>query len=328
MDMAEDVITPETVPYVNTNNSSELDLTQLRSDDRMQKDLGPYVVSNTFQNPMYETGCIPSEINADGSVPVKDNTTSPESQHFRNTPERLTNSSKEDKGEHSYINAGCNEHDDGDHKPYTTQVVDTSQAIKTVSADVHPNPNNNICQNPCNNIYPGPIPTTTTEKDDQGENVNPQNDIEAAIDEHIDILDDETALEPYAVAYECTSDKSEHDADKVDSGHDINAKKQSAGPNSLNWNPMYVSNVLQKERCQCSYGWVCVAVIITALLVASIIFGIWLYYKNTSQDVQKTNFVEMLLDLEDKALSYSYLPDDNQKGLGVENLNDLLPGNG
>eukprot|EP00058_Branchiostoma_floridae_P028577 XP_002614068.1 hypothetical protein BRAFLDRAFT_67346 [Branchiostoma floridae] len=53
----------------------------------------------------------------------------------------------------------------------------------------------------------------------------------------------------------------------------------------LRRNPMYVPNVPQQARSQCNYSRTGVAVIVTALLVASSAFGTWISFDN---NVQKT----------------------------------------
>eukprot|EP00058_Branchiostoma_floridae_P028571 XP_002614062.1 hypothetical protein BRAFLDRAFT_67353 [Branchiostoma floridae] len=156
--MAEDIITSDDVPRVDTNDVSEVGLAQVTSNPRIQKDLDPYAFSTVLTNPMYETtSCSPSENDADRSVPVEDDTTVPESQ---NTYKKLTNHRNNDKDAHPAIHIGCNEHD-GNNMPDTTEASDdTAQAIDIADDDVKPITEQNICQNDTGASKPNIRPTS------------------------------------------------------------------------------------------------------------------------------------------------------------------------
>eukprot|EP00058_Branchiostoma_floridae_P028526 XP_002614017.1 hypothetical protein BRAFLDRAFT_67399 [Branchiostoma floridae] len=87
----------------------------------------------------------------------------------------------------------------------------------------------------------------------------------------------------------------EHNVDNVVPGNDNNdihenRRIPSTDPNmqdTLNRNPTNVPNVPQQARCHCTYGSIGFAVIITALLVALIFFGTWLYANNSVREVKK-----------------------------------------
>eukprot|EP00058_Branchiostoma_floridae_P012163 XP_002597651.1 hypothetical protein BRAFLDRAFT_77451 [Branchiostoma floridae] len=152
--MAEDINTTDDVPRVDTN---EVGLSQVTS---IQNNLDPYAFSNVLPNPMYETtSCRPSENDADRSVPVEDNTTVPGTRYFQNTYEELTNHGNYDKDGHTSIHTGCNEHDDGNHMPDTTEAADdTTQAIDIADDDVKQITEQSLYQNDMeaskSNIHP------------------------------------------------------------------------------------------------------------------------------------------------------------------------------
>eukprot|EP00058_Branchiostoma_floridae_P028573 XP_002614064.1 hypothetical protein BRAFLDRAFT_67350 [Branchiostoma floridae] len=363
--MAEDNISPDDVPTIDTNVVSAVGLPQVTSNPPIQKDLDPYAFSTVLPNPMYETtSCSPFGNDAERSVPVEDSTTVPETRYVQNTHEKLTNQKNYEKDGHRSTQIGCNEHDDDNHMPDTTEDADdTAQAIEIADDDVKPITEQNIRQNDIeaskSNIHPtspekilNPNPlccspgpnnqnatrdpacpakalgqpysryatnirscnsnnklyaerntTSTANNDDCGTNVIPQNDIEDEIQEPID-TDDNDDLDPYmpyAVAYvfpnptyrsECNS--AEYDADNVANGNDdTGLPKNRHFPNTdpssmqdgLRRNPMYVQNVPQQAHSQCTYSRTGVAVIVTALLVASSAFGTWISFDN---NVQKT----------------------------------------
>eukprot|EP00058_Branchiostoma_floridae_P028525 XP_002614016.1 hypothetical protein BRAFLDRAFT_67400 [Branchiostoma floridae] len=162
--------------------------------------------------------------------------------------------------------------------------------------------------NSCNSLYAKTTANTYRKTNNEdGKNVIPQEDIDAEIPEEIDIIDDDTNSDPcmpYAVAYECprplyrseyrSTERNEDDVIPENDTNDIHENRHmpSTDPNSirdaLNRNPMYVPNVPQQECCQCTYRRIGVAVIITALLAALIIFGTWLYSNNNVWEAQKT----------------------------------------
>eukprot|EP00058_Branchiostoma_floridae_P027529 XP_002613020.1 hypothetical protein BRAFLDRAFT_74805 [Branchiostoma floridae] len=143
----------------------------------------------------------------------------------------------------------------------------------------------------CTNPYETTV-VTTTYNDDYGKGIICQNDIAAAIPEPVYTTPDNA--EPYAVAYEvqdsshisgCNSTEQVADQmDPVDGNTDIptNMHIPNADPNTLtdalNRNPMYVPNIPQQARCRFTVASVGIAVMITALLTASAVFGTWYYY--------------------------------------------------
>eukprot|EP00058_Branchiostoma_floridae_P006568 XP_002592056.1 hypothetical protein BRAFLDRAFT_107134 [Branchiostoma floridae] len=146
--MAEDIITPDNVPRVDTNDISEVGLTQVASDPGIHKDLDPHTFSNLLPNPMYETSCSPSENDADRSVPVEDSPTVPETRYFQNTYENQTKHRNYEEDGHPSIHMRCNEHDDGNHIPDITEDADdTAQAIEITDDKLIPITEQNIRQN-------------------------------------------------------------------------------------------------------------------------------------------------------------------------------------
>eukprot|EP00058_Branchiostoma_floridae_P028602 XP_002614093.1 hypothetical protein BRAFLDRAFT_118429 [Branchiostoma floridae] len=361
--MAEGIKTPDDVPTADTNDVSEVGLTQVTSNPRKQKDLDTYAFTNVLPNPMYETrSSSPSENDADRSVPVEDSKTVPETRYVQNTYEKLTNHGNSDKDGHTAKHIGCNEHDDGNHMPDTTEAADdTAPAIEIADDDIELITEQNICQNDMEASKPNIHPTTaqniqdqnslcspkndqntirdatclekaldqpnrgyttnirscnsnnklyaeknTTNNDDHGTNVIPQNDIEVEIQEPVDVTDVNDDLEPYmpyAVAYvfpnpsyKSAYNSTENDADNVANGNnnpDIPGNRHvpctdpSSMRDGLRRNPMYVPNVLQQAECQYTYRSIGVAVIVTVLLAAAIVSGTLIYFHNDVRDVQK-----------------------------------------
>ncbi|XP_078593936.1 uncharacterized protein LOC144871863 [Branchiostoma floridae x Branchiostoma japonicum] len=356
--MAEDIITPDNVPRVDTDDISEVGLTQVASDPGIQKDLDPHTFSNLLSNPMYETRCSPSENDADRSVPVEDSPTVPKTRYFKNTYENQTKHRNYEEDGHPTIHMKCNEHDDGNHIPEITEDADdTAQAIEITDDELIPITEQNVRQNDmeastsdthpispqkiqspnpvysqknyqntfrdpvcrskaldqpnseyttnmrsCNEPYAAKNTTTTTNNHDYGTNVIRQSDIKDEIQEPIDVTEDNDYM-PSAVAYVSTPlyrseyTSTEQDADEVVPGNDntglpqnrhIPSTAPSYSRDGLNRNPIYVPNMVQQARCQCTYRRIGVVVIVTVLLTTSVVLGTWTYFNNNVRDVQKT----------------------------------------
>eukprot|EP00058_Branchiostoma_floridae_P028519 XP_002614010.1 hypothetical protein BRAFLDRAFT_67406 [Branchiostoma floridae] len=274
---------------VHTNGASEGGLAQKRSDAEISKDWS-YAVTNVFSNPTYETRCSP-ENDTDSSIPVQDSTTKPERQ---NADERPTNARHSEKS----VSIGYNENDDGNHMLDTTDAKADAESI--CQSDTEASKSNINQTSPKNSGY-------TTHNDDNGKDKTTKDNIYAEIPDEDDIIDNDANPDtdlPYAVTYESQNplyrsecNSTEHDADKGVPGNDKNDIREnrhvsSTDPNSirdaLNRNPMYVPNVPQQAHFDCTYKRIGVVVIITAVLAASIILGIWLYLSNNGREVQKT----------------------------------------
>eukprot|EP00058_Branchiostoma_floridae_P003308 XP_002588796.1 hypothetical protein BRAFLDRAFT_89774 [Branchiostoma floridae] len=311
MVMAEDIITTDAVPRVrtNVNGVSEGGLAQIRSDAEMIQNLyWSYPVVNVFPNPTYETRCYP-ENDAVSSVPGHDSTTKPE---LQSTDDRLTNARHSEND----LSIGYNENDDGNHMLDTTDAkVDAESICQSDMVASKSNINPTSLQNPgctasirsshpCITLRAETIATSTTNNDDNGKIETTKDDIYSEIPDEVDNIDNDASLDsdmPFAVASgfsnpssECNS--TEHNDDNGvpgDGNNGIHGNRHipSTDPNmreTLNRNPMYVRNVPQQARCQCNYGSIGLAVIITTLLGASIIFGTWLYFNNNVREVPKT----------------------------------------
>eukprot|EP00058_Branchiostoma_floridae_P028520 XP_002614011.1 hypothetical protein BRAFLDRAFT_67405 [Branchiostoma floridae] len=183
----------------------------------------------------------------------------------------------------------------------TPKINTTSQQNSGYTTNIHGS-------NSCNDLYAKTLANTYTKiNNDDGKNVLPQEDIDAEIPEEVDIIDEDGNLDPcmpYAVTYESPNplyrseyNSTERNDDNVvpeNDNNDIHENRHipSTDPNSirdaLNRNRMYVPNVPQQSRCQCTFRRIGVAVIITALLAALIIFGTWLYFNNNVWEAQKT----------------------------------------